>query len=104
LDSDRTVRVAPGRIKTRRSAASPETLILFLSPPLLSSPDGGGRRAGGDGIGDAARGGGCGGGAELCSAEVRAAEAGAQLRRAPLVGALRPRSRARAWSADGGGG
>ena len=103
MDSDRTVRVAPGRIKTRRSAASLETLILFLSHPLLSSPDGDGSRAGGGDTGDAARGGGCGGTAELCSVEVRAAVAGAQLRRAPLVGALRPRSRVRAWSAGGGG-
>jgi len=72
------------------------SFISFPSPLSLSSPDGGVRRArwrwrrrrigcrGGDGA------------AELCSPEVCAAMAGAQLRRASLVGALRrllPRAR-----------
>ena len=90
--------------QNRRPPARPANPNSF-SPLLLSFLSTGGcRRAEGDGVGDAVHGGGGGGAVELCSPEVRAAAAGVQLRRAPLVGALILASWAREIHGIRGGG
>ena len=95
-DAHPTAIMARGAHQNRRPAASPRTLISFLPPPSLSTPAAASGEREGDGAGNAAP---CrrrGGAAELCSPEVCAVVAGAQLRRALLVGALMARPPARA--------
>jgi len=104
-----TARVAPAPgEKGALGRLPPKTLAHFFLPLLSPHPTAAIGEREGDGAGDAARAGGGGGAAEHYSPEVHAAVASAQLRRASLVGALRPNPCARGIhrirSDDGEGG
>ena len=87
------IRRTPRRPRWHKTAARPRPPLnpnsFAPSPSLTSHPTAAPGKRDGDGVGGAARAGGVGGAAEPCSPELRAAVAGAQLCRAPLVGAQR---------------
>ena len=96
VGSNPTASASP-RPHKRRLGRAPQTLGYFSLPLSLFSPPGGSDEratAGGAERLAGAQGGG-GGTADPCSPEVRAAMAGAQLRRAWVAGPLRPAHRAR---------
>jgi len=105
---DQRLASRPLRVKGGARSAAPKTLAHFFLTLLSPHPTAAIGEREGNGAGDAARAGGGGGAAEHYSPEVHAAVASAQLRRASLVGALRPNPCARGIhrirSGDGEGG